>query len=151
VPEPWGAKLVKEANGRIFLDERELWPEGAFVTAHIIARTDYLENNPRIISKLLEAHIDETNWINENPDEAIQVFNVELKRLTGNTIPQDEFEEGFSRMTLTWDPVKESLFQSASDAFDIGYLGEERPDLSEIYDLRILDEVLGEKGLPEIQ
>jgi len=151
VPEPWGAKLVKEANGRIFLDERELWPEGAFVTAHIIARTDYLENNPRIISKLLEAHIDETNWINENPDEAIQVFNVELKRLTGNTIPEDEFEEGFSRMTLTWDPVKESLFQSASDAFDIGYLGEERPDLSEIYDLRILDEVLGEKGLPEIQ
>jgi NitT/TauT family transport system substrate-binding protein len=151
VPEPWGAKLVKEANGRIFLDERELWPEGAFVTAHIIARPDYLENNPRIISKLLEAHIDETNWINEHPDEAIQVFNVELKRLTGNTIPEDEFEEGFSRMTLTWDPVKESLFQSASDAFDIGYLGEEKPDLSEIYDLRILDEVLGEKGLPEIQ
>src|SRR3989442_5433748 len=68
VPEPWGARLVKEANGRIFLDERELWPDGEFVTAHIVARTDYLEKNPGIISKLLEAHIDETKWINENPD-----------------------------------------------------------------------------------
>jgi NitT/TauT family transport system substrate-binding protein len=151
VPEPWGARLVKEANGRIFLDERELWPNGEFVTAHIVARTDYLEKNPRIISKLLEAHIDETKWINENPDEAMRQFNVELQKLTGKTIPADEFEEGFSRMTLTWDPVKESLFESANDAFEIGFLGDKRPDLSEIYDLTILNEVLKEKGLPEIQ
>src|SRR5437870_2951571 len=111
VPEPWGARLVKEANGRIFLDERELWPNGEFVTAHIIARTDYLEKNPRIISKLLEAHIDETKWINENPDEAMRLFNVELQKLTGKTIPVNEFEEGFSRMTLTWNTVKESLYE----------------------------------------
>lgn len=151
VPEPWGAKLVKEANARIFLDERDLWPDGEFVTAHIIVRTEYLEDNPDTIRKLLEAHIDETNWINENLDEAMQVFNAELKKLTGKTIPEDEFEAGFSRMTLTWDPVKESLFQSASDAFEIGFLGEERPDLSEIYDLTLLNEILREKELPEIQ
>jgi len=151
VPEPWGARLVKEANGRIFLDERELWPNGEFVTAHIIARTDYLEKNPRIISKLLEAHIDETKWINENPDEAMRLFNVELQKLTGKTIPVNEFEEGFSRMTLTWDPVKESLFESANNAFDIGFLGDKRPNLSEIYDLTILNQVLKEKGLAEIQ
>ncbi len=151
VPEPWGARLVKEANGRIFLDERELWPNGEFVTAHIIARTDYLEKNPRIISKLLEAHIDETKWINENPDEAMRLFNVELQKLTGKTIPVNEFEEGFSRMTLTWDPLKESLFRSANDAFEIGFLGDKRPDLSKIYDLTILNQVLKEKGLAEIQ
>ena len=151
VPEPWGARLVKEANGRIFLDERELWPNGEFVTALIIARTDYLEKNPRIISKLLEAHIDETKWINENPDEAMRLFNVELQKLTGKTIPVNEFEEGFSRMTLTWDPVKESLFESANNAFDIGFLGDKRPNLSEIYDLTILNQVLKEKGLAEIQ
>jgi len=151
VPEPWGARLVKEANGRIFLDERELWPDGEFVTAHIVARTDYLEKNPRIISKLLEAHIDETKWINENPREAMRLFNVELQQLTGKTIPVDEFEEGFSRMTLTWDPLKESLFRSANDAFEIGFLGDKRPDLSKIYDLTILNQVLKEKGLAEIQ
>jgi NitT/TauT family transport system substrate-binding protein len=151
VPEPWGAKLVKEANARIFLDERNLWPDGEFVTAHIIVRTEYLEDNPETIRKLLEAHVEETNWINENPGEAMQTFNAELENLTGKTIPEDEFEAGMSRMALTWDPVKESLFQSANDAFDIGFLGDERPDLSEIYDLTLLNEVLGEKGLPEIQ
>jgi NitT/TauT family transport system substrate-binding protein len=150
VPEPWGAKLVKESDARIFLDERELWPDGEFVTTHIIVRTDYLQNNPETIRKLLEAHIDETSWINENPDEAMKVFNAELERLTGKTIPEDELRDGFSRMTLTWDPVKDSLFQSADDAYEIGFFAE-RPDLSSIYDLTLLNEVLTEKGLPTIQ
>ena len=151
VPEPWGAKLVKETGARIFLDERELWQDGEFVTAHIIVSTDYLENNPETIGRLLEAHVDQTLWINEHPGEAMQVFNAELEKLTGKTIPEDEFEQGFSRMALTWDPLQDTLFQSADDAFEIGFLGEERPDLSGIYDLEILNRVLEEKGLPEIQ
>ncbi len=151
VPEPWGVKLVKEANGKIFVDERTLWPDGEFVTAHIIVSTDYLEKKPDTIRKLLEVHIDDTNWINEHQAEAVAAFNTELEKLTRKTIPEDEFKEGFSRMTLTWDPEKESLFQSANDAFEIGFLGNEKPDLSEIYDLTSLNEVLGKKGLPEIQ
>ncbi len=150
VPEPWGAKLVKDANARIFLDERDLWQNKEFVSAHIIVRTDYLKNNPDTIRKLLEAHINETRWINENQDEAMKGFNTELKKLTGKTIPEDEFREGFSKMTLTWDPVKESLFESANDAFEIGFF-DNKPDLSGIYDLTLLNKVLAEKGLPEIQ
>jgi NitT/TauT family transport system substrate-binding protein len=53
-------------------------------------------------------------------------------------------------MELTYDPIKLSLFQSANSAFDIGFLGKTRPDLSGIYDLKLLDEVLSEKGLPAI-
>jgi NitT/TauT family transport system substrate-binding protein len=151
VPEPWGAKLVKEANAKIFVDERTLWPDRQFVTSHIIVRTDYLKNNPETIKKLLEANIDETNWINSHQDEAINVFNTELKKLTGKTIPEDEFKEGFSRLKLTWDPIKTSLFKSADDAFDIGFLGKTKPDLSKIYDLTLLNQVLEKKGLQKIE
>jgi NitT/TauT family transport system substrate-binding protein len=152
VAEPWGARLVKEADAVIFLDERELWPpNGEFVSAHIVVRTDYLQNNPETIRKLLQAHIDETLWINENPEEAMREFNAGLKELTRKTIPEDELKSGFSRMELTWDPLQESLFQSATDAFDIGFLGNEEPDLSQIYDLTLLNEVLEEKGLAAIQ
>jgi len=150
VPEPWGAKLVKEANAKIFLDERELWPEGQFVTAHIIARTDYLEKNPGIISKLLQANIEETNWINNHPDEAVQAFNAQLEKIGQKPIPKDEFKAGFSRMTLTWNPVKESLTKSANDAFDTGFF-DEKPDLSGIYDLTLLNKILREKGLEQVQ
>jgi NitT/TauT family transport system substrate-binding protein len=150
VPEPWGARLVEEADAKIFVDERELWPEGQFVTAHIIARTGYLESNPDTIKKLLKAHIDETAWIRDNPDEAIAAFNEQLDKLTGKTIPEGQLREGMSRMELTWDPVQESLFQSAEDAYEVGFF-DEKPDLAGIYDLTLLNDVLREEGLPGVQ
>jgi NitT/TauT family transport system substrate-binding protein len=150
VPEPWGAKLLKETDSRIFLDERDLWPNGDFVSVNLVARTDFLEKNPGLIKNLIEATVDETNWINEHPDEAAKIFNDELAKLTGQTIPEDEFNAGFSRLKLTWDPVKSSLLKNAEDQYNIGFL-EVKPDLSGIYNLAILNEVLKEKGLPEIQ
>jgi sulfonate transport system substrate-binding protein len=151
VPEPWGAKLVKEANARIFVDERTLWPNGEFVTAHVIVRTDYLESNPETVKRLLKAHIEQTEWINENQEQATMAFNEELKKITGKTIPEDELVEGLSRMELTNDPVQESLYQAAEDAVEIGYLQSGGPDLRGIYDLDLLNEVLGEKGLVLIE
>jgi NitT/TauT family transport system substrate-binding protein len=151
VPEPWGERLIKEANARLFLDERDRWPpNGQFVTGHIVARTDYLQNNPDVIKKLLAAHVDETEWINSHKEEAIKAFNLELKKLTGQAIPEDQLRGSLARLELTYDPIKLSLFQSANSAFDIGFLGKTRPDLSGIYDLKILDEVLSEKGLPTV-
>jgi NitT/TauT family transport system substrate-binding protein len=147
VPEPWGARLVKEANAKIFLDERDLWPpKGEFVTSNIVARTDYLQNNPDIIKKLLAAHVDETQWINTHKEQAIKAFNVELAKITGKTIPADELNSALSRMELTYDPIKLSLFQSANSAFDIGFLGKTRPNLTGIYDLKLLNDVIAEKG-----
>jgi NitT/TauT family transport system substrate-binding protein len=147
VPEPWGERFIQDANSRLFLDERDLWPDGKFVTAHIIVRTDYLQNNPDVIKKLLSAHIDETQRINDHKDEAIIKFNNELKKLTGQTIPENVLKQSMTRLELTWDPIKTSLFQSANNAFDIGFLGKTRPDLSGIYDLKLLNEVLTEKNL----
>jgi NitT/TauT family transport system substrate-binding protein len=152
VPEPWGERLIKEANARLFLDERDRWPpNGQFVTGHIVARTDYLQNNPDVIKKLLAAHVDETEWINSHKEEAIKAFNTQLAKITGKTIPEDELHSALSRMELTYDPIKLSLFQSANSAFDIGFLGKTRPDLSGIYDLKLLNDILVEKGKETIK
>ena len=154
VPEPWATRLVNEAGGKIFVDERELWPpEGKFVTAHLIVSPDYLKENPDVIRRLLAAHVNETQWINEHKSELPLAFNTELQKLTGQTIPEDVLTEAITRLEFTYDPIKLSLFQSANDAYDLGFLakGEERPNLSGIYDLALLDQVLSEKGLPTVE
>jgi NitT/TauT family transport system substrate-binding protein len=149
VPEPWGAKLVKEANSRIFVDERTLWPNGEFVTAHVIVSAEYLKNNPETVKRFLREHVEQTQWINENQDQAVKAFNEELKKITGKTIPEDELVEGLSRMKLTYDPIQSSLYQSAEDAVEIGFL-EGETDLDGIYDLTLLNQVLAEKGLQTV-
>lgn len=153
VPEPWGARLVNEAGGKILLDERSLWPpDGKFVTTNIVARTDYLQQNPDVIKKLLAANVNETSWINNHTDAAIKAFNTEFKKLTGKTLAENELRQAWSRIQFTYDPLKLSLFQGANSAYDLGFLakGKPRPDMSGIYDLTILNEVLKEKGLQPI-
>ncbi len=154
VPEPWATRLVNEGEGKILVDERDLWPpEGKFVTAHLIVSPEYLKENPEVIKRLLAAHANETQWINEHEDEVPTAFNTQLEKLTGQTITDDVLTEALIRLEFTNDPIKISLFQSANDAYDLRFLaeGEERPDLTGIYDLALLDQVLSEKGLPTIE
>jgi NitT/TauT family transport system substrate-binding protein len=150
VPEPWGEKLIKEGNGKLFLDERTLWPDGKFVTANIIVNPEYLRSNPDVIKKFLEAHVNETQWINNHKEDAPKTFNIELKRLTGQTIPDEQLKEAFSRLELTYNPLQQTLIKSANDAFDVGFLGKTRPDLTGIFELNILNQVLKDKGLETI-
>ena len=39
VPEPWASRLVLEGGGRVLVDEGDLWPDGRFVTTHLVVRT----------------------------------------------------------------------------------------------------------------
>jgi NitT/TauT family transport system substrate-binding protein len=178
VPEPWGARLVKDSNAKIFVDERDLWPpDGKFVTTNIIVRTDYLKNNPEIIKKLINAQIDETIWINDtlkdlrngNVSETsrneenqtnhdidddgveafIHAFNNGLERITGNTVPEDELRDALQRLEFTYDPIEQSIFRMADDAYDLNLIGRgNKPDLTNIYDLGLLKEVLKERNIP---
>ena len=68
-------------------------------------------------------------------------------------VPEDVLAESLTRLEFTYDPIKQSLFKSANDAYDLGFLakGESRPNLNGIYDLVLLDQVLSEKGLPTIE
>lgn len=144
--EPWVSRLVKEGGGEVFLDESSLWPGGEYVTANIIVSKKFLRDHPGLVKKWIKAHVDLTVWINEHLAEAKVIVNKELKRLTGAALEEDVLDSSFARMRVTYDPVKSSLFTSAEMAFEQGFFGEEKPDLSGIYDLGILNEVLAEEG-----
>ena len=150
VPEPWGAKLIRESNCKIFLDERDLWPEGKFSTAMLVVRTDYLNSHPDVIKRLLVAHVRETIWIENNKDQAINNFNDQVMKLTGKTIPNDEISDALSRMEITYDPIKDSIYKSADNAYGLGFLGDKKPNLADIFDLTILNQVLREQNLSQI-
>ncbi len=151
VPEPWGARLVREAGGRVMMDERSLWPDGRFVTTHVIASTKYLRARPDVVRRWLAAHVQLTEWIREHPDEAKSLANQEIARLTGKGLAAPVLDDAWQRMEVTHDPLSASLFISADRAFELGLLGKTKPDLDGIYDLEILNSVLAERGLPAVK
>jgi NitT/TauT family transport system substrate-binding protein len=59
--------------------------------------------------------------------------------------------DAFSRMTVTYDPIRSSLTKSTQEAFEEGFLGRTQPDITGIYDLGPLNEVLREKKAQPLQ
>lgn len=150
VPEPWGARLVREADGKIFLDERELWPDGKFTTACVIVSTKFLQEHPDMVKQFLAAHVELTQRINADSRSAKQTLNKEITRLSGAALPQEILDDAWSRQLVTFDPIRSSLIGSAESAFKLGFLGDTMPNLDKIYDLGLLNQVLKEKGLAVI-
>lgn len=149
--EPWVTRLELEAKGKIYLEEKTLWPEtkGRYVTTHLVSSVAFLEKQAAVLEKFIAAHVELTDWINANPAEAKQLLNAEIQAETSKGIAPEVLDRAWTRIEVTYDPVSASLRRSAKDAHTAGFL-EKDPDLSRIYALEILNRVLGKQGRPSI-
>ena len=150
-PEPWATRLIREGNGRLFLDERTLWPKGQFVSTDLVVSTKFLRDHPDVVKNWLRGHVDLTDWINGHVAEARKVLNGEIHKETGKALPDDVIGEAFSHLQVTYEPLRPALLEAAKSAFEAGFLGSRMPDLSGLYDLTLLNQVLAEKGKKAVQ
>ena len=148
--EPWVTRLEQDAGGKLYLNEKELWPGGKYVTTHLVSSAKFIRHHRDLLKKWIAAHVELTQWINAHPDEAKQIFNEEIATETTRALPQATLDAAWNRLELTHDPVRASLLKSADDAHRIGFI-KRKPDLSRIYELELLNEVLRDKGLPEVK
>ena len=151
VPEPWATRLVVEGKGKIFLDERTLWPDGKFVTTNVVVRKAFMDQHPDLVNKFLQAHVNTVQWIQSNPDSAKTIINSEIKRITGKGLLSSELDVAWNNLDFTYDPLATSLYMSADRAFSLGFLGTSKPTLTGIYNLGLLNQVLTSKGLATVQ
>lgn len=150
-PEPWASRLVHDAGGRILVDERSLWPNGQFLTTELIVSTKFLQSHPDLVKTWLKAHVEVTDWINGNAPQARQILNQQIQKETGKPLAAGVLDDAFGRMQVTYDPLRGPLMRAAQSAFDAGFLGRQMPDLSHLYDLTLLNQVLAEKGKKAVQ
>ena len=150
VPEPWATRLVVEGNGKVFLDERTLWFDGKFVTTNVIVRKAFMDQHPDVVNKFLQAHVDTVQWILSNPESAKAIVNNEIKLITGKALQSKELDLAYNNLDITYDPLSNTLLQSAERAYALGFLGSSMPDLTGIYDLGPLNQVLASKGLATV-
>jgi NitT/TauT family transport system substrate-binding protein len=148
VPEPWATRLVSEGAGRVLVDERDLWPDGEYVTTHLVVRTRFLEENPDIVRDLLRGHVQATESVTTDPAAAQATANDQIEEVTGKRVGDEVIAAAWPNLTFTTDPIASSLQASADHAAAVGLL--EPVDLTEIYDLTLLNEVLAEASQEEV-
>jgi len=150
VPEPWGARLVSEVKANVLLDHKQVWRDGNYTTAVVVARTKFIKDHPEIIEKFLRTHVELTAYINQNPEQGKEIINSQIKELTGKPLGKEILDAAFQRLTVTNDPEKDSVVDFIKLSLDAGFI-KKAPDLKDLFNFKILNKVLKEKGLKEIE
>jgi NitT/TauT family transport system substrate-binding protein len=150
VPEPWAARLIQEGGGKVLVDERSLWPDGKFVTTLVVVSAKFLKARPDLVKQFLRAHVEAAQFVASDPAAAKKITNDEIARITSAGLPPAVIDQAFANVAFTWDPYPRTLLEAANAAFALGFLGDAKPDLTGIFDLTLLNEVLAEKGLAPV-
>jgi NitT/TauT family transport system substrate-binding protein len=148
VPEPWATRMIEEGGGHVLVDERDLWPEGEFVTTQLMVSQEFLSAHPDVVKHLLEGQVEANQFVNENAAESQQVVATAIGELTGSELDPAILAAAWENLVFTDDPIASSLAESAAHAEEVGLL--DPVDLDGIYDLSMLNEVLSAQGMEEI-
>ncbi len=148
VPEPWATRLLQEGGGHVLVDERDLWPNGQYVTTLLIVRTEFLQQHRDVVKHLIEGLLKSTDYVNDQPAEAQAAVGTALTQLTGSTLQPQVISAAWGNLTFTVDPIAGSLQKSADEALTLGFL--DSSDLTGIFDLSVLNEVLSAAGRPTV-
>jgi NitT/TauT family transport system substrate-binding protein len=114
--EPWAARLELEGGGRVYLEDKE-----TNVTL-LAARTAWLEEQPALARKLVEAHRELTDWIIAHPAESRAMLKAELKELTTAAPSDAVVDKALARTVLTNDISRPSLEKMVASAQKVGFL-----------------------------
>jgi NitT/TauT family transport system substrate-binding protein len=149
LPEPWATRLIQDAGAKVLVDERDLWPNGHYVTTHLMVGTTFLDAHPDVVQRILLATIQAVDLCNDHPADAQVIVNTEILRWTSKALGEPLLAGAWGNLTFTVDPIASSLQKSAADAEALGLL-DDPGDLAGLYDLGPLDALLRTLGRPEV-
>jgi len=104
-----------------------------FASVLLIARSDFINKHPELVSNWIDSHTKTVQWINENPNESKIIFNKFLENTLGKPLPTEIVSDAFSNLQITTDPIVNSIFIFAERADSLGYLGRDGYSLNGIF------------------
>lgn len=131
VPEPWGATLL-EKGAEMALDYDEIYLEGKYDVAVVVVRKEFMEENPELVEKFLEAHTAATETINSDLETSLETINQELDDATGKSLSESIIKDAFTRIGISTELNKESLSGFAQISKEQGFI-DEIPENDSLY------------------
>ncbi|WP_407341482.1 ABC transporter substrate-binding protein [Pengzhenrongella phosphoraccumulans] len=148
LPEPWASRLVLDAGAHVLVDEKDLWPDGQFLTTHLIVAKAFLAEHPETVEALLRGTVASVDWLNANPGEAPAVVNAEIAKISGKPLSDAVIARAFTNITFSVDPLATTLDTLLTAGVTAGTT--EKASLDGIYDLRLLNKILTADGKPAV-
>lgn len=113
--EPWVTRLEREAQGKVFLDDKDVQ------TTWLVASAKFLEKQRDLARKVAAANVELTQWIQAHPEEAQQILAAELKEETRSAVPAEAIAQAWGRIKFTTDVSPQLLTKAVQDGKAAGF------------------------------
>jgi NitT/TauT family transport system substrate-binding protein len=134
VPEPWLSRLIDEADGQLFLDERDRWPGHTFPITVLVVTKKLADEHPELVKKLVQANQATIEWIHAHDAEARTVVDDGLLKWAKKRLPPKVLADAWSRVEITNELSDAALQKQLVDGRALGFLP--AGDLTGIFDRR---------------
>jgi NitT/TauT family transport system substrate-binding protein len=138
--EPWGARLIAEAGGKIIGEEKSLWPEKMFTLTLVVVTPEFLDKHADVVEKILGVHVAWTKKLTEKPAEQVPGLAAAMEKLTSKKMSEDIIGAAISRVKFTDEPLASSITTFAKWANELG-LAKSVPDVGALVDTKCLERV----------
>jgi NitT/TauT family transport system substrate-binding protein len=140
VPEPWMSRLVHEAEGILFVDERTRWPQRRFPTTVLVLSRALVTERPQVARRLVAAHVATVRWIAGHRDEARALVDDGLARWAKKKLAPAVLAEAWEHVDITERLDEAALHKQLDDARALDFAPAEG-DTTGLVDRRFLDAV----------
>lgn len=123
--EPWVSRLEMEAEGMILVED------SSAITTLLVVRADVLAEQRDLVRKFVAAHLELTDWIKNNPEEAQRIAREELLAETRTQMPAELVARAWKRIVLTNEVSPNKLAALVAAAQSAGFL-RGAPDLARL-------------------
>ena len=114
--EPWVTRLEREAQARIFLEDKDI------ITTWLVSSAKFLSGHRDFAKKIAAANVELTKWIQDHEAEAQKLLIEELKAETKADFPPDAIAQAWKRIKFTTDVPRELIAKAVQDGKDAGFL-----------------------------
>ena len=114
--EPWVTRLEREAQARIFLEDKDI------ITTWLVSSAKFLSGHRDFAKKIAAANVALTKWIQDHEAEAQKLLIEELKAETKADFPLEAVAQAWKRIKFTTDVPRELIAKAVQDGKDAGFL-----------------------------
>jgi NitT/TauT family transport system substrate-binding protein len=116
LPEPWATSLVVGGGAVRLIDERDLWDDGRFSSAMVVAGAETTRTRAGELGRLADVVAAEIRRITEDAEAGRAESHAELNRLARNAGSRAVHDEAWRRLDFTADPLADAVARFARDA-----------------------------------
>jgi NitT/TauT family transport system substrate-binding protein len=139
LPHPSPSIIELEGNGKSVVSSGEMWPNHACCC--LVVSGKLMREEPKLVDQIIRTHIKATEYINENPEMAAEIYSAK----TGQNLTMVEYSiENWDGAWIS-DPhvIIPSVVEYAKVDYDLGYTGEKLLTEDDLFETAFYDRVTG--------